>query len=159
MFEFWFSLSTCLGVGLLCHIVVLKSVILVQSQSLMFFAAFQPCGSSVPFTQHSFFAALCFLFYFYLFPQPLLPLLYYYRCTLSTILQLLLFFSLKGHIKCCLLPNHKIFTCIFFPFISEQSSNFLISQILLIDSMFRKLVFIHMESIKESVMSENQRPF
>ena len=55
-------------------------------------------------------------FYFFLFhnhfsPSPLLLSL----CTLSTILHLLLLlFSLKGHIKCCLLPNHKSLHVFFF---------------------------------------------
>ena len=58
---------------------------------------------------HHILSLLHYAFYFYLFhnhfsPSPLLLSL----CTLSTILQLLLLlFSLKGHIKCCLLPNHK----------------------------------------------------
>ena len=59
------------------------------------------------------------------------------------------FFLLKGHIKCWLLLNHKSLN-VFFLFISVQCSNFLISQILFISSIF-SVFSIAMEDCKQNI--------
>ena len=59
------------------------------------------------------------------------------------------FFLLKGHIKCWLLLNHKSLN-VFFLFISVQRSNFLISQILFISSIF-SVFSIAMEDCKQNI--------
>ena len=100
---------------------------------------------------HITFFPCCIVFLFLFLPvsQRFLPLpftiIIVYFVYYFTVVAFDFFFDFSlifSFFKYCLLPNHKSYMY-FFPFISVQSSNFLISQILLIDSIFRKLVFIH----------------